>query len=126
MDILPLYVKAGSIIPMGPIRQYATKKKEDPIELRVYTGADGEFTLYEDENDNYNYEKGVYSLIPFHWNEKTKILSIGKRKGEFPGMPDRRVFKIVFVHGNFGVGGTEVDTPSSEVVYNGESLKVRL
>jgi len=126
MDILPLYVKAGSIIPMGPTMQYATEKKEDPIELRVYTGADAGFTLYEDENDNYNYEKGVYSLIPFHWDEKTKILTIGKRKGEFPGMSVKRVFKIVFVHDNFGIGGAEVEKPSSEVIYTGESLKVRL
>jgi len=125
MDILPLYVKAGSIIPMGPTMQYATEKKEDPIELRIYTGADADFTLYEDENDNYNYEKGVYSLIPIHWNETKKILTIGRRKGEFPGMLDKRVFKIVIVHDNFGVGGTEVDKPSSEVVYSGESLKVR-
>ena len=126
MDILPLYVKAGSIIPMGPTMQYATEKNEDPIELRVYTGADAYFTLYEDENDNYNYEKGTHSLIQFHWNEKTKILTIGKRNGEFPGMLNNRVFKIVFVHDNFGVGGTEVVKPSSEVIYTGESLKVRL
>jgi len=126
MDILPLYVKAGSIIPMGPTMQYATEKKADPIELRVYTGADAEFTLYEDENDNYNYEKGVYALIPINWNEITKTLTIGKRKGKFPGMPDKRVFKVVFVHDNFGIGGAEVDKPSCEVVYSGESLKVRL
>ena len=126
MDILPLYVKAGSIIPMGPTMQYATEKKADPIELRVYTGADAEFTLYEDENDNYNYEKGVYALIPINWNEITKTLTIGKRKGKFPGMPDKRVFKVVFVHDNFGIGGAEVDKPSCEVVYSGESLKVSL
>jgi alpha-D-xyloside xylohydrolase len=65
-------------------------------------------------------------LIPFHWNEATKVLTIGKRKGEFQGMLVKRVFKIVFVHDNFGVGGAEVDKPSSEIVYTGESLIVRL
>ena len=86
IDIIPLYVKAGSMIPMGPYIQYATEKPADPIELRIYPGADGTFELYEDENDNYNYEKGKYALIPFSWNDKTKTLTISDRKGEFDGM----------------------------------------
>jgi len=125
IDILPLYVKAGSIIPMGPTMQYATEKKEDPIEVRVYTGADADFTLYEDENDNYNYEKGVYSLIPIHWNEKTKTLTIGRRKGEFPGMLKKRTFRIIFVSDNFGVGETETVEPSSNLSYSGEIVTIK-
>lgn len=125
IDIMPIYVKAGSIIPMGPTMQYATEKNEDPIELRVYTGADAGFTLYEDENDNYNYEKGVYSIIPIHWNEKTKTLTIGKRKGDYPEMIKKRLFRIVFVSDNFGVGGTETDEPSSNILYSGEKVKIK-
>ena len=66
-------IKAGSILPMGPLLQYSTEKPADPIELRIYPGADGSFTLYEDENDNYNYEKGVYSTIAFHWDDAERL-----------------------------------------------------
>ena len=84
LETIPLFVKAGSIIPMGPFIQYADEKTNGNIELRVYTGADGAFSLYEDENDNFDYKKGIYSIIPFSWNEKTKTLTIGNRKGEYP------------------------------------------
>ena len=69
LDRLPLYVRAGSILPLGPDEEWSTQKPADPIELRIYRGANGDFTLYEDENDNYNYEKGVYATIPFHWDD---------------------------------------------------------
>ena len=118
MDEIPLYVKAGSIIPMGPYVQYATEKPADPIELRVYTGANAEFTLYEDENDNYNYEKGIYATIQFHWNEKEQTLTIEDRKGKFPGMLQNRTFKIVWVDQNHGVGLEPENNPdkiSSEI-----------
>ena len=82
VNILPLFVRAGSIVPLGPVMQYATEKPADPIELRVYRGADGKFTLYEDEGDNYNYEKGKYATIPFEWNEAKQTLTIGKRARE--------------------------------------------
>ncbi|HEY5507873.1 MAG TPA: DUF5110 domain-containing protein, partial [Paludibacter sp.] len=124
IDILPLYVKAGSIIPMGPTMQYATEKKEDPIELRVYTGADADFVLYEDENDNYNYEKGVYSLIPIHWDEKSQTLTIGKRKGEFPGMLKNRVFNVVIIGDKKGTGSEKTGL-SHKVSYAGEKLVVK-
>lgn len=97
IDEIPLYIKSGSIIPFGPQVQYATEKKWDNLEIRVYPGADGEFTLYEDENDNYNYEKGVYSTITFKWNDKTRTLTIGKRRGSFNGMLKNRKFNIVIV-----------------------------
>ena len=77
--------RAGSIIPMGPDVQYAAEKPADPIELRVYPGADGDFTLYEDENDTYNYEKGAYAIIPFHWDDAKRTLTIGERKGHSRG-----------------------------------------
>jgi len=97
IDEIPLYIKSGSIIPFGPQVQYATEKKWDNLEIRVYPGADGEFTLYEDENDNYNYEKGAYSTITFKWNDKTRTLTIGKRRGSFNGMLKNRKFNIVIV-----------------------------
>lgn len=99
LDILPLYVKAGSIIPMGPQVQYATEKPWDNLELRVYTGADASFTLYEDEFDNYNYERGYYTEIPILWNEASKRLTIGARKGSYEGMLKNRKFTIVLPDG---------------------------
>jgi alpha-D-xyloside xylohydrolase len=96
IDSIPLYVRAGSIVPMGPDLQYSTEKPADPIEVRVYRGADGAFTLYEDENDTYNYEKGVHATIPFLWDEARKTLTIGDRAGQFPGMLATRTFRVVF------------------------------
>ena len=85
LDRIPLFIRAGSILPMGPEEEWSTQKTPDPIEVRIYRGADGDFMLYEDENDNYNYEKGAYATIPFHWNEAAQTLTIGERKGQFPG-----------------------------------------
>jgi alpha-D-xyloside xylohydrolase len=98
-DIIPLYVRAGSIIPLGPDVQYAAEKAWDNLKIKVYPGADGSFTLYEDEGDNYNYEKGAYSEIPFSWNEKQQTLTIGERKGTFKGMLLSRKFTIVMPNG---------------------------
>ena len=84
IDKIPLFIKAGSIVPFGPNVQFATEKKWDNLEIRVYPGANAEFTLYEDENDNYNYEKGIYSTISFTWNDAKKSLTINDRKASFP------------------------------------------
>ncbi len=94
---MPLFVKAGSILPIGPEIEYTTQKAADLITLYVYTGDDAEFTLYEDEGDNYNYEKGKYALIPIKWDESDQKLTIGNREGEFEGMLKERKFKVVFV-----------------------------
>jgi alpha-D-xyloside xylohydrolase len=104
IDKIPLFIKAGSIISMGPFVQYAAEKPADPIEMRIYPGADGNFTLYEDENDNYNYEKGVFSTISFSWNDAKRQLTIGKRQGSFPGMLEKRIFQIVLVGKDKGSG----------------------
>ena len=82
---------------MGPDVEYAAEKPADPIELRVYRGADGDFTLYEDENDNYDYEKGAYATIAIHWDDAAEKLTIGERKGQFPGMLGSRTFRVVLV-----------------------------
>jgi len=97
IDIMPLYVKAGSIIPIGPDVQYAEEKPWDNLEIRIYEGADGEFTLYEDENDNYNYEEGLYSTIRFSWDDSKKVLTIDEREGSYPGMINERQFEVKIV-----------------------------
>ncbi|WP_345949636.1 TIM-barrel domain-containing protein [Mucilaginibacter sp. PAMB04274] len=94
LDVMPLYVKAGSILPLGPKVQYAEEKRWDNLEILIYPGADGNFTLYEDENDNYHYEEGKYSEIKFHWDDKRHQLLIADRKGSFTNMLDKRSFKI--------------------------------
>jgi alpha-D-xyloside xylohydrolase len=126
IDILPLYVKAGSILPFGPKVQYATEKKWDNIEIRIYEGINGEFTLYEDENDNYNYEKGIYSTISFVWNDMKKTLTIADRKGSFPGMPYERNFNIVIVGKNKGTGMDIIEKYDRVVTYMGKKVVVKL
>ncbi len=118
IDEIPLYIKSGSIIPFGPQVQYANEKKWDNLEIRIYPGANGEFTLYEDENDNYNYEKGVYSTINFTWNEAKKSLTINDRKGSFPGMLSTRKFSIVVV--------TADKKNDKTVTYSGKKVVVKL
>jgi len=86
LDRIPVFVRAGSILPLGPDEEYADQKTNGPIELRVYPGADATFTLYNDEGDNYNYEKGAHSLIPIHWSEAGHTLTIGARAGSYTGM----------------------------------------
>ncbi len=124
LERMPLYIRSGSIIPMGPDIEWSTQKPADPIELRVYRGADGDFTLYEDENDTYNYEKGAYATIPLHWDDAKQILTLGGRQGKFPGMLPTRSFRIVFVAENHGVGVAPTDEPDKTVKYSGERLSV--
>ncbi|MGX5691090.1 glycoside hydrolase family 31 protein [Arcticibacter tournemirensis] len=99
LDVIPVYVKAGSIIPIGPEVQYATEKKWDSLQFRVYPGADGSFVLYEDEFDNYNYEKGAYTEIPVGWDDRSATLTIGARKGKYIGMISNRTFSIILPDG---------------------------
>ncbi|HME34324.1 MAG TPA: TIM-barrel domain-containing protein [Candidatus Sulfotelmatobacter sp.] len=124
LDRLPLYVRAGSILPLGPDEEWSTEKAADPIELRIYRGASGDFTLYEDENDNYDYEKGVYATIALHWDDAAHALTIGDRKGEFPGMLESRTFRIVFVSENHGVGVSPADEADKVVQYSGKQITV--
>ncbi len=124
IDLIPLLVKAGSIVPMGPFVQYSTEKPADPIELRIYPGANASFTLYEDENDNYNYEKGIYSTIDFSWDDNSKTLKIGARNGEFPGMLKTRSIKVVIVSEENGKG-IEISSKSDKVItYDGKEQQM--
>ena len=100
LNRVPMFVRAGSIVPMGPEMQYVGEKSWDQLELRVYPGADGQFVLYEDEGDGYNYEKGAYSTINIKWSERTRTLTIGERQGNFKGMIQQRRFTIVTPDGN--------------------------
>ncbi len=125
IDRIPLYVKAGSIVPMGPFIQYSDEKPADPVQLRIYPGADGEFELYEDENDTYNYEKGVYATIKFVWNEEAQKLTIEKREGTFPGMLQERTFQITWVTREHGMG-LEINAKPDEVItYTGEKMEIK-
>ena len=113
---IPLFVRAGSIIPLGPDVQYATERAWDNLELRVYPGANGDFTLYEDEGDNYNYETGHYTTIPLHWDDHSRTLTIGARRGNYKGMLTQRTFRII-------IAGK--DAPKT-VSYSGHAVKVKL
>jgi len=122
IDRMPLYIRAGSILPLGPDLQYAAEKSADPIELRIYSGANGSFTLYEDENDTYDYEKGAYATIPFSWDDSTHTFTIGDRTGSFPGMLEKRTFHIVFVGENHGTGGALTLNADKTVQYAGKKM----
>jgi alpha-D-xyloside xylohydrolase len=119
IETLPLLVRAGSIMPLGPELQYASEKPADPIELRVYPGADGQFTLYEDENDGYAYEKGVYATIGMRWDDARRQLTLEERKGQFPGMLKSRTFQVVLVRENHGTGGEPTAAADRVVSYDG-------
>ena len=111
IDRVPMFVRAGSILPLGPEEQYVGEKPWDNLEMRIYPGADGSFKLYEDEGDNYNYEKGYYSTITFTWNDKARTLTIGTRQGGYQGMLLSRKFTIVLPDGQQKV----VDYAANEV-----------
>lgn len=126
MDIMPLYVKAGSIIPWGPKVQYAQEKSWDNLEIRIYPGADADFVLYEDENDSYNYEKGSFTEIAFHWDNSSRTLTVGDRKGKFPGMLKSRKFNLVVVDHQSGTG-TEAAVKADKILsYSGKQVVLKL
>ena len=125
IDRIPVYVKAGSILPFGPAVQYIGEKSWDSLEIRVYPGADGDFILYEDDGNSYDYEKGLFTEIPFHWEDSTKTLTIGDRKGHYPGMIADRNFRITIVSPATEPG----DTPAATVKtldYNGTRTSLKL
>ena len=122
---LPLYVRAGSIVPMGPAMEWSTQKPADPIELRIYPGADGDFTLYEDENDNYDYTKGQHATIALHWNDAEHTLTIGARQGSYPGMAPQHTFRVVVVGKDHGTGIGETASANTTATYYGQAITVK-
>jgi len=126
LDKIPLFVKAGAIIPMGKIKQYTGEKPDDVLEIRIYKGANGQFELYEDEGDNYNYEKGSYSTILFSWDDTKKVFTTNDRQGNFRGMLEKRKFMIVFVGDNKGVGLGFAEQSDKIVSYQGKKIVIDL
>ena len=126
LDTLPLYVRAGSILPLGPVMQYTGEKPADPIELRIYGGGDGDFTLYEDDGETYSYEKGAYATIPMHWSDSTKTLTIGERQGSFPAMLQHRRFNVIRVGEGHGNGLDPTQPVDKTVQYDGKAVSLGL
>jgi alpha-D-xyloside xylohydrolase len=125
---MPLFVKAGSIIPVGEEIQYTSEKPDAPVTLYIYAGKDASFTLYEDEGTNYNYEKGKYSIISIQYNDRTKEVSLGERQGGFDGMAGQRKFHVVLIDKNKdkAKGFDSHPAPDATVVYTGDKQTIRL
>ena len=126
LDRMPLYVRAGSILPMGAEIEFAAQYPSGPIELRIYRGADGEFKLYEDAGDGYDYEHGQHAVIPMHWNDSTERLTIGAREGSYPGVVEKRAFQIVLVGSGHGSGGNVTDHADKQIEYDGREISIEI
>jgi alpha-D-xyloside xylohydrolase len=126
LDRMPLYVRAGSIVPMGPEIEYAAQNPGGPIELRIYRGADGAFNLYDDAGDSYDYEHGQHAVIPTRWNDSTGVLTIGAREGSYPGMVEKRTLRIVLVGSGHGTGGDVTDKADKVIAYDGREISVNI
>ena len=124
-DIIPLYVRGGSIIPMGGDIQYASQESGEPVTILVYAGKDGNFSIYEDEGTNYNYEKGQYANIPLAYCDKDRTLTIGDRQGTFNGMKTERDFNIVLIDSDNAVNEAWL-SKGKAVRYNGKSINIKL
>jgi len=122
---MPVFVKAGSIIPFGPDLQYTSEKPADTITLNIYTGADASFDLYEDEGTNYNYEKGAFSVIPIKYNDAAKAVTIGDRKGSFNGMLEKRIFTINIISAD-KIKTLDFNTSDKLVSYEGKQLTIKM
>jgi alpha-D-xyloside xylohydrolase len=125
LNRIPLFVREGSIVPLGPEIQYTGEKPEAPLTILVYTGRNGSFSLYEDEGTNYHYEQGAFSRIPFSYDEAKRQLTIGRRTGEFPGMVRARVFNVRWISAGSAAATDVSAQPDQSVHYNGEEVVVR-
>ena len=125
LERIPVFVRAGAILPIGPEIQYTDEKPDAPITLLVHTGADGSFSLYEDRGTDYGYEKGEFARIPFTWNEASGELTIGRRTGTYPGMPEKRVFLVRWIGPGVAPARAFDGKPDQRVEYSGEEIVVR-
>lgn len=125
IDRIPLEVRAGSILPLGPVVEYAGQAA-DPIEVRIYPGADGDFNLYQDEGDSYRYEHGAHAIIPIHWDDANRTVTIGAREGSYPGMAAGHTFNVVIVRSGHGVGSEVTDLPDKAIQYAGAKIAAKL
>jgi alpha-D-xyloside xylohydrolase len=123
LETMPLYVRSGSIIPIGPEIQFSGDKPDAPVELWVYPGQDGDFTLYEDEGDNYNYERGSFATIHMVWNDSTRQLTLDHRQGSYPGMQASKVFRVVIANGK-PFDPLAEETQAREILYSGRRMAI--
>lgn len=123
LDRIPLYVRAGSILPLGPAVEYAAQQPSDPIELRIFPGADGDFTLYDDAGDGYGYEKGEYATVALHWDDTKHTLRVDERKGGYPGMSPSMRFRVHVIGDGAGNGFDEA-TETKVVTYSGAAMEI--
>ena len=123
LDRIPIYVSAGAILPLGPVNEYVDQHSGEPMELRIYPGANGSFTLYDDEGDGYRYEKGEHATISLQWDDANKTLSFGRRQGQYPGMQQRRVFHVTLVAPNVGTGFAD-SKQFTAVAYTGAPVRI--
>jgi len=126
IDRIPLFIKGGAVLPLGPVSQYSSEKIDAPWEIRIYPGKDASFTVYEDEGDNYNYERQAYSSFKVLWNDKKQTVTITEREGKYEGMVKRRTLKIIKVSNTSGIGIDEKDGSYKTVDYVGENVKIKL
>ncbi len=124
-DRIPLYVRGGSIIPAGGVIQSTAERSTNPVTLIVYAGRDGDFTLYDDEGVNYNYERGLCARIPLHYDDTSSVLTIGNRDGSFPGMEENVRFNIVYITPSHPVADP-LDASGVSVEYTGMKTEIRL
>ena len=125
LDKMPILVKQGSIVPMGPVVQSTTEQQE-PLEIRVYAGKDTAFDWYEDAGDGYAYERALRATVHLVWDEHRQTLSIGERTGTFPGMLAKRTLKLVLVRPGHGVGDNAASNVDHTVIYEGLAIQANL
>jgi alpha-D-xyloside xylohydrolase len=125
IDRMPIHVRAGTVLPLGPVRQFAAEAVDAPIEVRVYPGADGAYTLYDDAGDGLGYQKGEYARIPLRWNDATRTLTIGARQGRYAGMKRELKFKLVVVGAQAGHGLEDAPDSTATVTYSGDAVQIR-
>lgn len=126
ISIMPLYIKAGSILPLGPKVQYTSEKKWNDLDICIYPGANGEFTLYEDEFDNYDYEKGAFTSIRFTWDDANRTLTISDRNGSYPGMLKNRRFNLTVMKPGKQNAETVMIKADKKVSYSGKKMSFKL
>ena len=126
LDVFPLYVRAGSIVPMSPVMNYVTEKPDAPYEIRVYPGADAKFTIYEDDNETYNYEKGQRATVDLTWSDAKRTFTLGARKGTFPGMVNARQLHVVLAGSGQTQGIAEAAATAGQTVrYTGDEITLK-
>jgi alpha-D-xyloside xylohydrolase len=125
LDRIPIFVKSGSIVPMGPVVQ-STAEPEDRLEIRVYPGRDADYILYQDSGDGYAYERNERATIPIHWDDHLGTLELGRRTGSFAGMPQSLAVNLVLVKMAHGAGDKEVERPDRIITYKGDPIRAGL